>query len=50
MSDREALALGAGAVDLGILAQRVRHLQGDPGEFAITAVGRHGLLWADDVW
>jgi hypothetical protein len=50
MSDREALALGAGAVDLGILAQRLRRLQGDPGEFAITAFGRHGLLWADDTW
>ena len=25
-------------------------LQGDPGEFAITAFAGHGLLWADDAW
>ena len=42
MNEREARALGAGAVDLGILAQRLRRLQGDPGEFAITAFRRHG--------
>jgi hypothetical protein len=50
MSEPEARALGAGAMDLGILAQRLRRLQGDPGEFAITAFGRHGLLWADHAW
>jgi hypothetical protein len=50
MGRQEARALGAGAVDLGILAQRLRRLQGDPGEFAITAFGSHGLLWADDAW
>jgi hypothetical protein len=44
MNEQEARALGAGATDLGILAQRLRLLQGDPGEFAITAFGRHGLL------
>ncbi len=43
-------ALGAGAQDLGVLAQRLRRLQGDPGEFAITAFSRHGLLWADGAW
>jgi hypothetical protein len=50
MSRQEARALGAGAVDIGILAQRLRRLQGDPGEFAITAFGSHGLLWADGAW
>jgi hypothetical protein len=50
MSHQEARALGAGAVDIGILAQRLRQVQGDPGEFAITAFGGHGLLWADGQW
>jgi hypothetical protein len=50
MSEREARSLGAGATDLGTLAQRLRRLQGEPGEFAITAFGRHGLLWADQAW
>ena len=50
MNEREARALGAGAVDLGILGQRLRRLQGDSGEFAITAFRRHGLLWADGAW
>jgi hypothetical protein len=50
MSHREARALGAGAVDIGILAQRLRQVQGDHGEFAITAFGGHGLLWADRRW
>ena len=50
MSDREARGLGEGAMDLGILAHRLRRLQGDPGEFAITSFGRHGLLWADNAW
>ncbi len=50
MNEKEARALGAGARDLGVLAQRLRRLQGDPGEFAITAFSRHGLLWADGAW
>jgi hypothetical protein len=50
MSRQEARALCAGANDIGILAQRLRHLQGDPGEFAITAFGGRGLLWADETW
>ena len=50
MSHREARALGAGAVDIGILAQRLSQVQGDHGEFAITAFGGHGLLWADGAW
>jgi len=50
MSYHQARALGAGASDIGILAQRLRRLQGDPGEFAITAFGSHGLLWADETW
>lgn len=47
MSHQEARALAAGAIDLGILAQRLRQLQGDHGEFAITAFGGHGVLWGD---
>ncbi len=50
MSYQEARALGAGAVDIGTLAQRLRQVQGDHGEFAITAFGGHGLLWADSDW
>jgi hypothetical protein len=50
MSHQEARSLGTGASDLGILAQRLRRLQGDPGEFAITSFDSHGLLWADDAW
>ena len=50
MSRQEARALCAGAGDIGILAQRLRQLQGDPGEFAITDFGRCGLLWADETW
>jgi hypothetical protein len=36
--------------DLGLLAHRLRRLQGDSGDFAITAFDRHGLLWADRGW
>ncbi len=50
MSDRDARALGVGAVDLGTLAQRLRRLQGEPGEFAITSFAGRGLLWADSAW
>jgi hypothetical protein len=49
-SHREARALGAGTSDIRTLAQRLRQLQGDPGEFAITDFTRAGLLWADDAW
>jgi hypothetical protein len=50
MSHHQARALGAGASDIGTLAQRLRQLQGDLGEFAITSFTRTGLLWADDAW
>jgi hypothetical protein len=50
MSHHEARGLGAGASDIGILARRLRQLQGDPGEFAVTAFGGRGLLWADEIW
>ncbi len=50
MGRHEARALGTGASDLGILAHRLRRLQGDPGEFAITSFDSRGLLWADDAW
>lgn len=48
MCHRDARSLGAGAIDIGILAHRLRQLQGDGGEFAITAFNGHGLLWADN--
>jgi hypothetical protein len=47
MSQQDARALAGGASDLGILAQCLRSRQGPEGEFAITAFGDHGLLWAD---
>ena len=50
MTEHEARSLGKGAVDMGVLGQRLRRLQGDPGEFAITAFSGRGLLWADDAW
>lgn len=50
MSRHEARALAAGAIDIGILAQRLRQLQGEQGEFAITAFSGQGLLWADGQW
>jgi hypothetical protein len=50
MTSHEARAMCAGASDLGILAQQLRRLQGEPGELAITAFGSHGLLWADNAW
>ena len=50
MNRHEARSLCTGASDLGILARRLRLLQGDSGEFAITAFDREGVLWADDAW
>jgi hypothetical protein len=50
LSHQEARALGTGALDLGILGQRLRDLQGETGEFAITCVAGRGLLWADAAW
>src|SRR5262249_57065903 len=50
MNEKEARALGAGAQDLGILAQRLRRLQGDPGGVAVTPFSRQGLLWAGNAW
>jgi hypothetical protein len=47
MSYHEARSLAAGAIDIGVLAHRLHQIQGDGGEFAITAFGSHGLLWAD---
>jgi hypothetical protein len=50
-SDRRAArALGAGATDIGNLAQALCRLQGDHGEFAITAVAGCGLLRAEGRW
>jgi hypothetical protein len=48
MTHHDARSLAAGAIDVGILAHRLRQLQGAGGEFAITAFGGHGLLWAEN--
>jgi len=48
ISHREARTLAAGAIDIGILAQRLRQLRGESGEFAITKFSGHGLLWAEN--
>jgi hypothetical protein len=50
MSRQGARWLGAGASDLGILAQSLRRIQGDAGEFAITEFAGRGILWADGAW
>jgi hypothetical protein len=50
MSRHKARSLGVGASDIGVLAQRLRQLQGDPGEFAITAFDSRGLVWAAGSW
>jgi hypothetical protein len=50
LSHNEARTLAAGAIDIGILAQRLRQLQGNGGEFAITKFSGHGLLWAENRW
>jgi hypothetical protein len=50
MSHQQARNLGAGASDIGILAHRLRQLQGEAGEFAITSFAGRGLLWAEGAW
>jgi hypothetical protein len=50
MDHQIARLLGSGAVDLGILGQRLRQVRGDDGEFAITSFGSHGLLWSEGRW
>jgi hypothetical protein len=50
MSHHDARWLGAGAVDVGVLAQCLRQLQGGHGEFAITSFPGSGILWADNRW
>jgi hypothetical protein len=50
MDRQAARALGAGATDIGILAQSFLRLQGDRGEFAITAFAGCGLLRAEGRW
>jgi hypothetical protein len=51
MNHEEARSLGCGAIDIGVLAHRLRQIQGEAGEFAITSFRRHGLLWADQhIW
>jgi hypothetical protein len=48
MSHHVARWMAAGAVDIGVLGQCLRRLQGDRGEFAITAFRGHGVLWAEN--
>jgi hypothetical protein len=48
MSHDEARRLAAGTSDLGILTQVLRKRLGEGGEFAITHLGGHGVLWADN--
>ena len=48
MSHQDALWLGAGAVDIGVLAHCLRQFQGDQREFAITSFRGHGVLWAEN--
>ncbi len=50
MSHHEARTLAAGAIDIGILAQRLRQLHGEGGEFAITKFSGDGVLWAENRW
>jgi hypothetical protein len=50
MSHQDARWLGAGAVDIGVLSQCLRQLQGGQGEFAITCFRGSGILWADNRW
>jgi hypothetical protein len=50
MSHQDARALARGATGIGILAQCLRQIQGEHGEFAITAFSSYGLLWADNRW
>jgi hypothetical protein len=50
MSHKEARALAAGAIDIGVLGHRLQQVQGDQGEFAITAFGSHGLIRAEGRW
>jgi hypothetical protein len=50
MSHDDARWLASGAIDIGVLAQCLRQLQGGQGEFAITSFRNHGVVWADDRW
>jgi hypothetical protein len=50
MDHQVARLLGSGAIDLGILGERLRQVRGDDGEFAITTFGSHGLLWSEGRW
>jgi hypothetical protein len=50
MSHADARWLAAGAVDVGVLAQCLRRLQGGLGEFAITSFRSWGILWAEGRW
>jgi hypothetical protein len=50
MSHDDARWLASRAIDIGVLAQCLRQLQGGQGDFAITAFSGLGVLWADDRW
>jgi hypothetical protein len=47
MERQIARLLASGALDIGVLSQRLKQVRGDDGEFAITAFGSHGLLWSE---
>jgi len=50
LSCDEARLLGSGAIDAGVLAQRLRQVQGNGGECAVTDFSGEGVLWADGRW
>jgi len=50
LSHDQARLLGSGAIDGGVLAQRLRQVQGDGGECAVTAFPGQGCLWAGGRW
>jgi hypothetical protein len=50
LSEEQARLLGAGSIDVGTLAERLRQAQGRRGECAVIADTREGCLWADGRW
>jgi len=50
LSQGQARLLGSGAMDGGVLAQRLRQVQGEGGECAVTAFPGQGVLWAEGRW
>jgi hypothetical protein len=46
----QARLLGAGSIDIGVLAERLRQAQGKLGECAVIDDAREGCLWAEARW